>query len=93
MSNNAPKCKWVAHHMNDTHSRLRLYVNGAETPFWVDVAHTIGHRTHGEKYGLWGSGMGKMTSAGYRIAGCLGCGPKIAPLKHRAEQMAMEAFA
>lgn len=71
--------------------RQRLYVNGTETPYFVDTASHRAHRTYGEPHGLFGAGLGEMTSAGYRIAGCFGAGKKIAVLKHRAEQMALAA--
>jgi hypothetical protein len=70
--------------------RQRLYVDGVETPYFVDTAAVAAHRTYGERHGLWGAGMSEPHwRTGYRIAACFGCGDKIAPLKHRAEQMAL----
>ena len=89
MSNNAPKTEWRGHVMACGTTRQRLYVDGAETPYFIDTTDIRAHRTCGEKHGLWGAGLGEMSRAGYRIAGCFGAGPKIAPLKHRAEQMAL----
>jgi hypothetical protein len=73
--------------------RQRLYVDGAETPFFIDSAATIGHRTQGCRHGLYGSSMGDEVrcrdGSSYRIAAVLGGWPTIGLLKHRAEQMAL----
>lgn len=89
MRNNAPKTEWRSHVMACGTSRQRLYVNGSETPFFIDSNNLLGHRSFGDPHGLYGAGLGDMVSAGYRIAGCFGSGKKTAPLKHRAEQMAL----
>lgn len=73
--------------------RQRLYVDGQETAFFVDVASQIQHRSAGQKVGLWGSGMGnevrRRDGSTYRIAGLLSAFDKVTPAKHRAEQMAL----
>lgn len=84
-SNGAPQTVWFAQEMAGR-SRRRLYVNGLETPFFIDTATRASHRTSGSKHGLYGSGM---SPKGF--AAVLASGPRIEPLKHRAEQMAMSA--
>jgi hypothetical protein len=73
--------------------RQRLYVDGVETPYFVDSANGVrAHRTYGDEHGLFGAGLGDLIASAripYRIAACFGSGPKIALLKHRAEQMAL----
>lgn len=64
-------------------SRHRLYLNGNETPYFVDGAKDSLHRQFGKKYSLWGSGM--------HPAGCaklLGYDSKIKPIKEYAEALA-----
>lgn len=89
MSNRAPETKWFSQVLASGVVRQRLYVDGNETPFFIDTSDQRSHRTYGDRHGLYGSGMGDMTSAGYRIAGCFGSARNIVPLKHRAEQMAL----
>lgn len=87
--NRPPTALWERSVAGDGLERHQLWIGGERTPFFIDRALTIGHRTQGERFGLWGAGMGPATTAGYRIARALDSGPRIAPLKHRAEQMAM----
>lgn len=89
-SNAAPKCKWHRVTMACGTIRQRLYVDGKETPWFVDSAAVMAHRTQGDKHGLWGAGMSKPSRlSGKRCAECFGSGPKIEPLKAKAEQMAL----
>lgn len=81
-TNSAPKCKWWKTDFGHT-VRQRLYVDGRETPYFVDSSHVTGHKTEGQPHGLFGSGMSK---GGF--AATLASGRSIAVLKHRAEQMA-----
>lgn len=70
--------------------RQRLFLEGAETPYFIDSALGIrAHRSSGEEHGLYGAGMGAEVRAGMRIAAPLGCGSNVKLLKHRAEQMAL----
>lgn len=90
--NNAPKIKWVSEMLACETRRQRLFVDGRETPFFIDSANGIlAHRTTGYEHGLFGAGMGPIAGnrSGLRIAAILGAGPRIAELKHRAEQMAL----
>jgi len=84
-TNNGPKVKWWSTDFGHT-VRQRLYVNGNETPYFVDSAHTAGHKSQGDEHGLYGSGMHPKG-----IALLLASGRRVTPLKHRAEQMALEA--
>jgi hypothetical protein len=84
-ANNAPVTIWRAYVIGAM-KRQRLYVNGRETPYFVDTALAAYARTYGEKHALFGSGM---SAAG--TAACLGFGRLLAPLKHKAEQLALEA--
>jgi hypothetical protein len=84
-SNNAPSLKWVKLPHFGVLRRQRLFLNGRETPYFVDTALTIAHYTQGDRHGLFGSGMSER--------GCavtLGSASKVSVLKHRAEQYALE---
>lgn len=87
-SNNAPSCTWVddSDFCPEGVTRQRLILNGQRTPFFIDVSERIAHRTEGSKCGLFGAGM---HPKGFALT--LASGPRVGPLKHRAEQMAMEA--
>jgi hypothetical protein len=90
MSNQAPKTEWRGFEMACGTKRQKLYVNGQETPFFIDSAKVAAHRCYGEPHGLWGAGMSEPHwRTGYRIAACLGMGKRVTILKHRAEQMAL----
>lgn len=92
-SNNAPKCVWRSHILSCGSNRQFLYVNDTETPWFIITAEVRSLRTDGERHGLWGAGMSDPHwRTGARIAACFGSGRKIAPLKHRAEQMALNAI-
>lgn len=90
-SNNAPIVKWRGLMLACGTRRQRLFMNGQETPYFIDSANGIAaNRTQGDEHGLYGAGMSEphwLTKR--RIAACFG-GGKIADLKHRAEQYAME---
>lgn len=85
-TNRAPSCRWFSTEMPCGTVRSRLYVDGRESRYFIDSAKKIGHRTMGDDHGLFGSGMSPR--------GCaltLGSASKITVLKHRAEQMALNA--
>lgn len=82
-TNAAPKTKWFRFEFGPV-SRIRLYVNGNKTRYFIDTAKVPYARCYGEKHGLYGAGMSPMGNAGV-----LGYGPRIAVLKHRAEQLAL----
>lgn len=89
-TNNAPKTTWVKSEMADGTIRHRLFVNGMETCYFIDKAAHVEQRfTHDRPFVLYGAGLGKMTSAGYRIASILDGFPRISQAKHRAEQFAL----
>lgn len=93
--NQAPTTKWTRVELACGTVRHRLYVNGTETPFFVDDAKSagIGHRTMGEPVGLFGSGMGsdirRRNGETYRIAATLGAFRNVGTAKARAEQLAL----
>lgn len=87
-NNNAPTCKWHRFELSCGTVRQRLYLDGRETPWFVDTAAVLAHKCQGEKHGLWGAGLSKPNRLGKRHAECFGCGPRIEPLKAKAEQMA-----
>ena len=87
-SNRAPQCNWHSTMLACGTRRQRLYVNGLETPYFVDTAAVHAHKTMGEKHGLFGAGMSEPNAFGQRHAAILGCGKSVALLKHRAEQFA-----
>lgn len=90
-SNNAPKVRWWPMELACGTKRQRLYIDGVETPYFIDSARYHAHRSYGHKHGLWGSGMGKQTSAGWCCAGFFGGADTLSVLKQRAEQMALTA--
>lgn len=84
-SNQAPAVKWFSTNFGRT-VRQRLYVSGSETPYFIDTALVAAHRqARGATNTLYGSGMSATGSAGVLAQG------KVQVLKHKAEQMAMEA--
>jgi hypothetical protein len=95
-SNNAPVVKWFGFTLSCGILRQRLFINGVETPFFVDTAPNSSHRTYGKKHGLFGAGMGeeiqRHDGSSYRIAATLASSNKIAGLKHNAEQQALSCI-
>jgi hypothetical protein len=95
MTNNAPKLQWHSQMLASGTRRQRLYVDGAETPFFIDSANGIrAHKNQGDEHGLYGAGMHECEWRGQNgekryIAAALGTSVKVEPLKHRAEQMAL----
>lgn len=89
--NNGPEIKWWSDTLACGTRRQRLFVDGRETPFFIDTAKYKAHRSYGDTHGLWGAGLGKFVEAKtpYRTAGFFGNGKKIQRLKHRAEQLAL----
>lgn len=88
--------KWFSHEQAHGGVRHRLYERknkfGAwkETPYFVDAAPNQAHYTYGEKYGLYGSGMGELIqnlASSYRIAACFGGFKTLTQAKKTAEQM------
>lgn len=91
-ANGAPQCEWFSATLACGTRRQRLYVDGRETPFFIDSAKGVSaHKSQGEEHGLYGAGMAVGERSGRPMAAHLGCGPKITILKHRAEQMALPA--
>ena len=92
-SNNGPVLRWISFPMANGTIRHRLYVNGAETPFFIDHAKVKAHFADGHAKALWGAGMGKVIDrpggGSYRIAGFLKGGSRIGDLKQHAEQRAL----
>lgn len=86
-SNRAPALKWWAFDLANGVRRQHLYLNGKATPYFIDAAKHIHHRTCGERYGLYGSGMHRSG-----CAAILDFGPRVATLKHKAEQMALASL-
>lgn len=82
-TNSAPKANWWKTDFGST-ERQRLFLDGHETPFFVVTAKKSHHSIAGQRHGLFGSGMSERGNAAL-----LSCGPQIATLKHRAEQLAM----
>lgn len=93
-TNNPPKIQWFRFDLSNGIVRSQLHVNGCGTAYFIDEAKTIGHRCCGERFGLYGSGMGakirRHDGTTYQIAAPLDFGPKIGPLKARAERFATE---
>lgn len=90
ISNNAPSVAWRGGLLACGTRRQRLFVNGAETPYFIDSANGVrAHKSAGSEHGLWGSGLGEEIRPGLRIAAMFGAGPDIRSLKHRAEQLAL----
>lgn len=82
--NGPPDCAWHKTEMPCGTVRQRLRLVGEDTPYFIDTNDRLGHRSQGQKHGLYGAGMHK--------GGCallLACGTRIAELKHHAEQMAL----
>lgn len=98
-ANQAPKTEWRGFAMACGTRRQRLWLNGIETPFFIDTANgLLAHRTQGQEHGLFGAGMHECAVRDLEgrqryIAAVLGSGKKIAVLKHRAEQMALSSGA
>ena len=91
ISNAAPQTRWHSCELACGTKRYRLFVDGRETPYFIDRAQYRAHFAYGSRVALWGAGLGQMTRAGYRIAGCFGTFAKVTLAKHRAEQLALEA--
>ena len=93
-SNNAPQVKWFRTVMACGTERHRLHIDTRETPYFVDVAHSVQHRHQGSKIGIYASGFGaevrRRDGSSYRIAAFVGGFDKITSAKLRAEQIAME---
>lgn len=85
-SNRPPKCRWRSVMLACETVRHQLYLDGSETPYFVDRARVLAHYTQGQKVGLFGAGMSPR--------GCamlLGTFDRVCLAKHRAEQYAMQA--
>lgn len=94
-SNNGPSIKWFRTDFPCGTVRYRLYVNGAETPYFVDDAKKAGrgHWRCGEPVGLLGAGMGaeirRRDGSSYQIAADLGGFRNVTLAKTRAERLAL----
>ena len=49
--------QWVETHQLSVVNRQRLYIDGKETPYFVDKAYQRAHFTYNMPVGLFGSGM------------------------------------
>lgn len=84
------RSKWFKFPMANGCIRHRLYINGSETPYFIDEAKLIGHRTYGHKFGLFGAGLGnevRTARGSYRIAAVFGGFDRISEAKKRAESL------
>jgi hypothetical protein len=95
--NNPPKTFWSRSELACGIVRHRLYIDGNETPYFIDDAKHAGrcHYQYGERIALMGAGMGAMVDrrrvggGGYRIAAFLGGFRRIELAKSVAEQRAL----
>jgi hypothetical protein len=87
LTNSAPQTKWHRTEMACGTVRYRLFVEGRETPYFVDAATARAHYGYGDRIALWGSGMLPSRSGG-NIAGFLGGFRTVELAKHAAEQRA-----
>ena len=87
-SNQPPKCRWRSIMLACETVRHQLYLDGLETPHFIDVARFRAHYTQGHKVGWFGAGMHPRG-----IALTLGAFDRISLAKHHAEQFAMQAAA
>ena len=92
-TNHPPKVFW--HRVPQAHGGVRhfLWIDEKQTPYFIDVAPSIGHYHDGHKVGLLGSGMGnairRRDGSSYRIAALLGAFDTIGPAKARAARLAL----
>jgi len=86
--------KWFSEQQAHGGTRHRLYKRNTkfsafeQTPYFIDAAPNKAHYTNGCKYGLFGSGMGKLIEQAdvpYRIAACFGGFTNLQPAKAKAE--------
>ena len=82
-----PKIEWKEGPWNERDRSL--YLSGKRTPYWVhkNMRGDIGYPS---PYTLWGAGMGALTSAGYRIAGCMGIFERISQAKAEAIKLCQQ---
>jgi hypothetical protein len=92
-SNNPPPTKWFKAKLACGTERHRLYRDGDETPYFIDVASVRAHYSFGDRIGLWAAGHGqeirRRDGTTYQIAGYLGGFPSISAAKNHAEQRAL----
>lgn len=65
----------------------------AETPYFIDQSKYTYQYTFGQKYGLFGSGMGELVASAsvpYRIAACFGGYSRLSEAKFDAEKKLLE---
>lgn len=88
--------KWFSQTQANGDVRHRLFKRNtkigawAETPFFVDAARYRYNYTCGERYGLYGSGMGELITRAkvpYHIAACFGGYNRLSDAKKKAEEM------
>lgn len=85
----ATSFQWLdqSKYMPEGVKRQRLFADGMETPFFIDVSDRVAHRSEGQRCGLYGSGM---SPSGH--AKVIRSGPTITPLKATAEKLALEGW-
>lgn len=81
--------EWHRQELASGTTRHRLYVDGVETPFFVDHARRVAHYSYGSPIGLWGAGLGaKPPGVNYRIAGFFGGFKRLKDAKAQAVSLA-----
>lgn len=87
--------KWFSEEQAHGGVRHRLYKRNTklgawgQTDYFVDASPNSAHNTMGEKYGLFGSGMGQLITNAhtpYRIAACFGGFKRLSIAKAEAEK-------
>jgi hypothetical protein len=86
------RATWFTNHFACGTTRHRLYIDGLETPYFVDKASVRAHFTCGHPVGLFGSGLGeektRMGGETYRIAASFGGFDRISDAKKKAIEFA-----
>jgi len=79
------KIRWFKFLQVSAIDRQRLYIDGKETPYFVDKAHYRAHFTYGLPVGLYGAGMHPQG-----CAACFGGFQRIRDAKKRAVELATQ---
>jgi hypothetical protein len=96
LGDNQMELKWFAEDQAHGGVRHRLYKRNTkmgawgQTDYFVDASPNSAHNTMGEKYGLYGSGMGELVTMAhnpYRIAACFGGFKRLSLAKKQAEKL------
>jgi hypothetical protein len=93
--------KWFSEDQTNVGIRYYLYKRNTKlgawgkTSYFIDAASNRAHYTYGEKYGLYGSGMGDLIDVSpfpYRIAACFGGFKKLSDAKKCAEKHLLDSL-